>query len=158
MLVFVHKSALTLASDEKVNVSMYCEDNVTPPPNMDSNLVALRLPASALIQTATLPTLAPGWRNTYRIDIINSEAERRILAAFPEHAQRNAIAEIQRAMMQHGADIKAWPEAAKRRQGELARLWDYVDAVRTKANAMLSGALPANPSADSHWPAAPRKA
>jgi hypothetical protein len=152
MLVFVHKSALTMAADEKVGVAMYFEDNVTPPPNMDPNLVALRLPPGALVQTATLPTLAPGWRNTYRTEIANSEAERRILAAFPEHAQRNAIVETHRAMMKHGAEVKQWPEAAKRRQGEIDRLWEYVDDIRARADAMTKAALPANPSADSHWP------
>jgi hypothetical protein len=74
-----------------------------------------------------------------RVRLVKGEASRRILAAFPEHEQRNAALELA---------LSPKPQ----RKAEIEHAWEYVNAVRQAAKAMLAAPLPADPTADSHWP------
>lgn len=154
MRVFVRRSSLTLAADEAAQVMAYFDDAATISPEMTKrpDFAVLSLPASAFRPTDHLPELMPGWRESNKATIAYGEAARRILDVFPEHSQRNSIAEMQADMTQYGAEIGQWPAEAQRRKAEVDRSWAYVAAVRGRANAMLKGALPADPTADSHWP------
>ena len=109
-------------------------------------------PAAAVQQTDRFPVLARGWRQTYREQIVYGEAERRILEAFPDYSQRNSASELMGYVSTHGANAGAWPATAQRRKTEIDRAWAYVEAVRRASHGMLTGALPADPTANSHWP------
>jgi hypothetical protein len=159
MQVFVLRSTLTLAADEAALVMATYDDSVPLTPDMwPAQCTLLSLPGKAIRNTAlgTAPLgaqLEPGWRDTHKTQIPNGEAARRILAAFAEHSQRNSAHELSSLMAQHGVDSARWPAAAQRRKSEIDRAWSYVDAVRHAATGFGNRALPADPSADGHWPA-----
>jgi len=154
MQVFVHRSDLTLTIGEVVRVFGYYEDGTEIAPDAHGFGAALLSLSQAAIVNDSLrtTTLAPGWREANRELIVYSEAERRILAAFPDYSQRNSSAELMGYLAVHGANAAAWPAAAQRRKAEIDRAWAYVDAVRRASHGMLAGALPADPTADGHWP------
>lgn len=153
MRVFVRRSDLKMTADEVVAVAYYFEDSVAIPPEIHRpELVMLSVSAATIQQTQTTPVLARGWREANRELLANSEAERRILEVFPDYAQRNSSAELMGLIAAHGANSGTWPAGAQRRKTEIDRAWAYVDAVRRASNGMLAGALPADPTATSHWP------
>lgn len=154
MQVFVRRSSLTLAANEAVDVMMYFEDSVIlPPETQRPDFTLLKLPGGALKpSTRAIRELEPGWREAYRKQISAGEAERRILAAFPDYQQRNSAAELMGYVSNHGANSATWPREAQQRKAEIDRAWTYVNAVRRASDGMLAGALPADPTADSHWP------
>jgi hypothetical protein len=98
------------------------------------------------------PRLTPGWREANKQRIVSAEATKRIDAAFPEYSQRNSLAEMNGYFAAHGPDAARWPAAAQRRKAEIDRAWAYVTATRAVANGLLKGALPADPTANGHWP------
>jgi len=153
MQVFVRRSALTLATDEAVPVMAYYEDSVEITADMQRpEFATLSLPGHAIRTGPALPSLAPGWREENKSQIVSGEAERRILDVFPEHSQRNSMHEVYAYLTGFGADAGKWPASAQRRRAEIDRCWSYVDAVRNTATEMLKSALAADPTADSHWP------
>jgi hypothetical protein len=156
MRFFVRRSSLTLDANEAVTVIAYFDDAAPIAKDMlRPELAMLSLPADVLQQTmGGFPQLAAGWRDN-RAAVANGEAEHRILAAFPAHAQRNSLYELQTLILAHGASPAKWPDSASRRRSEIDRAWAYVEAVRRKADSMVKGALPADPTADSHWPTRP---
>jgi hypothetical protein len=148
MQVFVRRSSL--ASDEVI--VLYClDDAIQITPEMqapDSTVLSLGPNA---IQTSMHGTrLKAGWREANAARLLRGEAERRILAVFPEHAQRNAAIELGLMAGQQGDN--AWLKRAQQRRTEIERVFAYVNAVRLAAQ-RLTGALPSDPTADSHWPA-----
>jgi hypothetical protein len=157
MRIFVRRSSLTLKSDEVVPVLMTLDDSAELPNEAQwpqlRDAAMLNLPASAIQHVDMRPTLPPGWRETYRSQIAEGEAERRILAAFPEPLQRYSLYELDAAILDHGSDAKQWPQSAQRRKADIERAWGYVQAVRAKAGSLAKSALPADPTADRHWPA-----
>jgi hypothetical protein len=154
MQVFVRRSSLTLAADETVRVMAFYDDGVAITPAMQRpELTLLSLAANAIRPTPTgMSALVAGWRESNREQIANGEAERRILEAFPDYAQRNASAELMGYLSTHGANASAWPREAQQRKAEIDRAWAYVEAVRRASNGMVARALPGDPTADSHWP------
>jgi hypothetical protein len=153
MQVFVNRSDLTLSVNEIVRVLGYYDDGVEVAATAHGPQAALlSLSKAAIDNTRHGTVLTSGWREANRELIVYSEAERRILAAFPDYSQRNASAELMGYLAVHGA-AAAWPAAAQRRKAEIDRAWAYVEAVRRAARGILARALPANPVADSHWPA-----
>jgi hypothetical protein len=157
MRIFVRRSALTLKADEVVTVMMTLDDRAEMPTEAQwpplTQMAMLNVPPLALHHVQIgLPTLAPGWRETYRTQITEGEAERRIVIAFPEHLQRYSLYELDAAILDHGPDAKQWPATTKQRKADIDRAWGYVVAVRGKAAAMAKGALPADPTSDRHWP------
>jgi hypothetical protein len=153
MRVFVARSQLRMTDDEVVQVVTYFEDGAAIPDAMKRpELTMLTVPAAAVEQTQRFPVLARGWRQTYRESIVYGEAERRILDAFPDYSQRNSASELMGYIAVHGANAGAWPPPAQRRKTEIDRAWSYVETVRRASHGMLAGALPADPTANSHWP------
>jgi hypothetical protein len=150
MQALVRRSDLTLKPDEAVPVMMYFEDSATLAPGVcRPEWSILSLAPSAIRSTNLGPGLVSGWRETNRESIVHGEATRRILKAFPEHAQRNAALELALLAVQPRA---AWPKAAHTRLEEIERAWAHVNAVRMRARAMLNAPLPADPTADNLWP------
>lgn len=154
MQVFVRRSSLTLTADEAVSVMGYFDDAATLPPAMlrRTDFTLLSLANGAILPGMGLGSLAPGWREANRAQIVSGEATRRIDAVFPEYSQRNSIAEMNGYIVSLGVTATAWPTAPQRRKAEIDRAWSYVNAVRASADGMLKGALPADPTNDSHWP------
>jgi hypothetical protein len=152
MKVFVDRSDLTLTANEAVRVLGYYEDHVAVSPTAHGDRATILFVGPGAVVNANGPTLPPGWREANRTQLAYGEAERRILEAFPDYSQRNSAAELMGYLSVHGANASAWPATAQRRKAEIDRAWAYVEAVRRAASAMLAGALPANPSANSHWP------
>jgi hypothetical protein len=153
MQVFVRRSDLSRKPEEAMTVMGFYEDATTITPEMGRpEFVILSLPATALEAGPTsMRELRPGWREKYRETIIYGEAERRILATLPAHAQRNVLAEYMSFFAHHGADAAKWPPVAKQRQGEIERGWTYINAVRQAAKGLLHK-TPADPTADNLWP------
>lgn len=141
MYVFIHRASLTLKPDEAVLVTMTLDDSAAITPDIGRPDSALFSLPSTAIRPAPLggSTLAPGWREANAARVVSGEASRRIFDAFPEHAQRNAALELAL-----GCDAK--------RKAEIARDWAFIVAIRKAAQAMLRNGLPADPSADGHWP------
>jgi hypothetical protein len=154
MQVFVRRSSLTLAANETVPVMGFYEDSTAITPEMQRpDFALLSLAGSSLRSTPLgMSQLVSGWREANREQIAYGEAERRILAAFPDYSQRNAAAEIMGYIAVHGANAAAWPAPAQRRKAEIDRAWAYVDEVRRASHVMLAGALPADPTSNAHWP------
>ena len=154
MQVFVNRSDLTLAANEAVPVLGYYDDaQPIDRAAHGASAAILSLSAGAVVNTSLgMPTLAAGWREANKQRIASAEATRRIDAAFPEYSQRNSLAELTGYLAEHGADAGRWPAAAGRRKAEIDRAWDYVNAVRAAAGGLVKAALPADPTADSHWP------
>jgi hypothetical protein len=150
MQVFVRRSSLLA---EPVPVMMYFEDSAAITPEMRRpELALLTLNGAAVQRTHRGNVLAPGWRESNRERVVHGEATRRILAALPDHSQRNRLAEFLRYVVAHGADAAKWPRPAQERKAEIERGWNYIDAVRKAARTMANAPLPADPTADSHWP------
>jgi hypothetical protein len=154
MKVFVDRSELTLTANEAVRVLGYYEDHVAVSPTAHGDRATILFvgPGAVINANNQGPALPPGWRDANRTQLAYGEAERRILEAFPDYSQRNASAELMGYLSVHGATVSGWPAAAQKRKGEIDRAWSYVEAVRRAANGMLAGGMPANPTADSHWP------
>jgi hypothetical protein len=153
MQVLVRRSALTLATDEAVPVMAYYEDSVEITADMQRpEFATLSLPGHAIRTGPALPSLAPGWREESKSQIVCGEAKRRILSVFPEHSQRNSMYEVNSYLTEYGTSLGKWPAAAQQRKAEIERCWTYVNAVRNAASDMLKSALAADPTADSHWP------
>jgi len=95
--------------------------------------------------------LITSWRDNYK-PVINWESNRRIVKAFPEYKQRNYTARYQDNITKYGTDPSQWPQAEKDWTVEYDRGWQYVSDVRSTSNAFT--ALPADPTADEHWPPA----
>lgn len=145
MLAFVERSDLSRPPSEPTRVLGYYDDSVTVDPKWHGiDAVIVSVPASEIISMIDGMFLLPGWRNKIKPE---AEAERRISEVFPDYSQRNAIAEIEGYILQHGADATKWPNAAKQRKEEIDRCWNFVSAVR-KASAKQG----ANPLADNAWP------
>lgn len=178
MQVFVPRVDLTGAADEVVRVFASYEDSPLVPTDLhgEQNTV-LALPSIALVNNtaAIMPafpipgmtpsgpppvstpaaaayTVKPNWRVDFKSPVIAGEANRRVLAVFPEYSQRNASAEMNNYITQYGADATTWPAAAKSRKAEMDRCWTYVNAVRNTANSMGQSNLPTDPSGDGNWP------
>jgi hypothetical protein len=114
----------------------------------------LGLPATAIVASADvlkLPVLASNWR-TYADTIINKEAERRILEAFPQYMQNNVQSANSDAIMTYGSSRASWPTDAANRWAEGERGFDYIAAIRIRSDALIT-ALPPDPTSDVHWPA-----
>jgi len=102
-----------------------------------------------------LPYVVEALRRNNAFDEISDRlraAERRILDVFPDYSQRNSASELMGYIAVHGANAGAWPPPAQRRKTEIDRAWSYVETVRRASHGMLAGALPADPTANSHWP------
>jgi hypothetical protein len=154
MKVFVKRSDLTLSANAAVSVIGYYDDHTDIAPTAHgAGATVLSLGPEAVV-TGPLRgmTLASNWRDLYRDQMAHGEAERRIVAAFPEHSQRNCLAEYMGYIVAHGPDAAKWPKVAQSRRAEIERLWAYVTAVRLAARSVAT-ALPTDPTADAHWPA-----
>jgi hypothetical protein len=154
MQAFIRRSELTLAAKEVVRVLASYDDGFEIASTAHgSGVTIVLLPPSAISNSPQGPTLAAGWREAHRDRIVRGEAERRIVEAFPDYSQRNALAELVGYLVAHGPAIGgAWPKAAQQRRAEIERAWTYVHAVRRSAKTMLGRDLPADPTADGHWP------
>ena len=98
---------------------------------------------------------------------MKAEARTRILAAFPEHAQRNALAKTQAALIEFGTVPAAWPPAVQKSYARRVELWAYIAEVRAASNALETwiaehpggpppGFSAATPPVDApQWPGAP---
>lgn len=93
--------------------------------------------------------LVTAWRDMPK-PVVNAEANRRIVLAFPDFKQRNYTARYQDNQTKYGTDPAQWPQEEKNFKVEYDRGWLYVHDVRAVANAMT--ALPADPTANEHWP------
>jgi hypothetical protein len=156
MRTFVRRSSLTLKTDEVVPVLLTLDDRAEVPTEKQWPMVRetamLDLPPDAVRQVDMRPVLPPNWRETYRTQIAQREAERRIEEAFPEPLQRYSLYELNAATLDHGTDAKQWPTRTRQHKADIDRAWNYVQAVRAKANDMAKSALPADPTSDRHWP------
>jgi hypothetical protein len=153
MQIFVDKTTLTGAGDEVVTVFGAYDDTATVASNAHGpNATVLTLPIDAIVTTQPPMTLVQDWRTTYNAQVLNGEANKRIVAVFPEYSQRNSNAELNNYITTYGANAGAWPAAQQSRKAEIDRCWQYVNDVRTKANAMAEAALPVDPTADANWP------
>ena len=95
--------------------------------------------------------LATNWRDN-GVVVANAEAFLRIERVFSSYAQRNNNADMSNCITKYGADPATWPADARDRKTIGDQGWTYVNSVRTTSNAMSQGALPADPTDDSHWP------
>jgi hypothetical protein len=95
--------------------------------------------------------LTASWRDDLAA-VINAEANRRIVAVFPDYTQSNATALTQTYMRQYGNDTAQWPLDAQNQQKEIDRGWTYANNVRAASNA-LAATGPLNPCEDNLWPA-----
>jgi hypothetical protein len=145
MQVVVSRSQLAL---DAPRVVCTFEDSIETEGLYGPGFAVLSLPPLAVVNTRLGPFLAAGWRDANREAIVNGEATRRILRAFPEHAQRNAALELAILTARHGG---SFPREAQKRMAEIESLWTYIGAVRQAARAMV-GAPPSDPTADAHWP------
>jgi hypothetical protein len=144
MQVFINRAELAFR-DRPMRVLGYHEDGQAIEVSAyGAQATVLSLRSSAITNTQTGPALMPGWREANREQVVRGEAARRILAVFPEHAQRNAALEL-------GLMAAGGAKDSAKRKAEIERAWTYVNAVRQAAKAMV-GALPADPTSDSHWP------
>lgn len=148
MQVFIKRSDLTLSGP--IRVLGYYDDGAAIDAEAHGHQATLlSLGAHALEQTLAGPMLMPGWREASRERIVQAEAERRILAAFPERAQREAALEL--AVLAVNGPAHQWPKEAKRRGDEIMRAFAYVKEVRQAARAMQAKA-PSDPTDHRHWP------
>jgi hypothetical protein len=146
MLVLVSRSDL---ANGPVKVLASYADKI-PAEMMRPEFTVLTINPRAIRHGAVMGELAPDWRETCRGEIVKGEARRRILAAFPEHEQRNAALELGLFAAHYGS--AAWPKEAHRRREAIESAWAHLNAIKEKARAMLAGPLPADPTADSLWP------
>jgi hypothetical protein len=94
-------------------------------------------------------------RSTWRDDwapVVNAEANRRIVLAFPEYKQRNYTAAVQTSITTYGTDTSTWPQVDQDNKAEGDRGWQYVSDVRAAANGF--SAMPVDPTSDTIWPVA----
>lgn len=118
----------------------------------DQSATVLTVPASAVTYPERgPPMLASNWRDNAAI-VANAEAFLRIERVFSSYAQRNNNADMSNCITKYGADPATWPADARDRKTIGDQGWTYVNSVRTTSNAMSQGALPADPTDDSHWP------
>jgi hypothetical protein len=151
MQVFIKRAQLAAKADAAIQVTASYDDHIVIAPTAHGpGMTVLSLGPTALRNIGSgITMLAPDWRDANRVEIAGGEARRRILEAFPEHAQRNAALELSLLTAQHGAAV--WPKEAQKRRAEIERMTAYVTAVRRAAQGVV-GALPADPTADAHWP------
>jgi hypothetical protein len=142
-----------IATDSNTPVVAYYSDDASVPSGAHPNTTMFKMPDGSKIVTQPLGlNLLPTWRDDLNF-IINADAERRIVACFPDYAQRNANQFMTAATMQYGTDSTTWPQSAKDELAECNRGWDFVNSIRTASNSLQSSA-PLNPCDDAHWPAA----
>jgi hypothetical protein len=151
MQVFVMPGDLNSLA-ETVHVVGTFEDSVTLERSWYERFVRLSLPSSALRNTMNGMTLESGWREANKRLLFGGEATRRIDEVFTEYSQLNANAEMNEYIREYGAATTQWPQAARDRAVEIDRCWRYVNAVREAVGRLLNAAVPANPTADAHWP------
>jgi hypothetical protein len=152
----VAKTDLTLAADEVVSCLMLFGDaDAIPSGAVASTQTVMSVDGSSWIVGSTyspVKVLKSGWREPNKTQILSYEANRRIIAVFPDYSQRNANAELNGYITQYGTNTSTWPAYNQQRNAEITRCWNYVNAVRQNANGMGTVALPADPTDDSHWP------
>jgi hypothetical protein len=159
MQVFTPRSGLTGAANEAAVIMMSFPDGfVYPPTAMLAAWTVLSVSDAMVIpkvipylQSSTM-VLQTNWRADNPTQTVSYEANRRITTTFPEYSQRNSNSEINGYITTYGADTTTWPAAEQARKAEVDRCWNYVNAVRNIANAMVLSALPVDPTDDSHWP------
>jgi hypothetical protein len=151
MQIFVDPSDL-LTFEETVRVGGTFDDGVVVAPSWMQGLVRLSLPGTVVQSTDRGMTLSPGWREENKRQLLSGEATNRIDDVFNEHSQLNANAEMNELIRDNGTDQTRWTLAARNRASEIDRCWHYVNEVRETFNRLMTMAVPANPTADNHWP------
>jgi hypothetical protein len=155
MQVFVNRSDLTGAVDERVNVIATYTDGIVINPTMHGTAATLlSLPTAAIAGANQMPYLVQNWRTINPNQEITFEANVRINAVFPDYSQRNANNEMNGYITAYGTNTGSWPAAAQSRNAEMNRCWTYVNQVRAAANSMAASLLPADPTSDAFWPTA----
>lgn len=152
MQVFVSRNTLTGLADENVHVIASYEDAVLIDPAVHGTGATIMIMPVDAVQMGVPMSLVQDWRTRFEVQIITGEANKRIIAAFPDYSQRNANAEINGYITSYGADSSAWPAGPQSRKAEIDRCWQYVNDVRAKANALGEAMLPVDPTADGNWP------
>jgi hypothetical protein len=172
MQYFVSRGELTGAADELVHILGSFDDGavVDPATLGGSDITVMFMPSQAVQISASpstppdssagpimpvtpnIPYLVKTWRVDFATNVLAGEANKRIVAVFPEYSQRNANAEINNYITAYGAVVSSWPAYQQSRKAEIDRCWAYVNDVRAKANAMGGAPLPVDPTADGQWP------
>lgn len=93
------------------------------------------------------------WSDTEKVNAIKGECGRRILEQYPDWYQRNMIAKAT-TLQEKRIDGGALTTTETAEAAALNAAWAWVDSMRAKSNE-LEASPPADPFADSHWPAAP---
>jgi len=152
MQVYVPTTAISI--DDYTPVIATYGNDIELPPDTHPNTTCFIFPTGQhVVVWNGLPALASSWRDDL-IPVINAEANRRIIAVFPDYSQRNATQYVQDALLRNGGntDPAQWPPNDQAIKTEADRGWAYVAAVRQASNT-LSTSNPTNPCDDSHWPA-----
>lgn len=153
MKAFINRGDLTSGGDKVPIVALYDDTTLVSDQAHGGSVQVTVQPSAIVSDEYGIQYLTGDWRAAgNQQQIVSAEATRRIDAMFPEYSQRNSIAETNGYILQYGIDTGKWPKAARDRKAEIDRCWNYVNAVRSKATAMMKGALPTDPTANANWP------
>jgi hypothetical protein len=155
VLVFVRRDSLLGEAEAPVNVvAQYSIDQAMPIDAMGAEYTRLTVQDVYVTMNREgggmpQPKLRSDWRDDYKT-VLNAEASRRILAAFPTYKQQNYQQAVVEYTNTYGADPSTWPAEAQAVKAEGDRGWRYIKDVRDASNAWT--AMPTDPTADEIWP------